>query len=674
MSTKDQSTQTEQQLELILALDKARDTLEVEKDPQVMFEAILQLLQTHFRADAGGITLLTEDGSELESMAYAGADQTIARELCRKAMTLPEPSPLATDHWAHTLGMHIVRDEDGIVLGGLFIARKSTPFAESDIALLKVAESQIDSAVLQARMVWKLASRNTQLEAIYQIDRARDDSPDEGELIGRFLALLTEYFQAELCLMFLSHLDSGEMLLRGVIDRENIPADTFETIRQLTGSIVLPQTIATPPAIGQLNLLAAPLIVAGVRLGAVVVGRKPLFTLADHNLLFAMMTQIDSAVVHCRVIQQLNQRTREIETIYRIDQIRDKETDLDRMSQRVLHELCTVVASEIGFLMLFTETEEHTLELKAATVEGILSSPAYQQAIHRYSRKALESAQPIYSNTPDGPVRSVVAIPLILNEEIIGVFGTINSRNPRGFSAEDRRILQAITSQVDTAVFERLERRRIRRAFSRSVDPKVIDHLLNRAGDDILGGERVVITALFADLRESTAWTERIEPEQLVATLNKFLGAMTDVVFKHEGTLDKFVGDEVIALFGTPMPLADHALRAVRCALEMRATHKQLQADLWAQGIDLPSMGIGISTGEVIAGEVGSPIRTEFTALGRAMNLCARLCGVAAPEQILICCETRDAVVNQIEARELESLELKGRGQVRMYELLRVKE
>lgn len=670
MSTPEELAPKDRQLDLIMALDRARDALEVNDDPHTMFSAIMEILTATFNADACAILLLAENGDHVESMVHTGAPDDVADALCRAAMKLESPASLSSLDWAHTLGMCIVRDETKAVLGGLFIARKSEPFTDEEIALLTIAESQIDSAVVHARLIWKLASRNLELEAIYQIDRARDANPNESDLIGRFSTLVTEYFKAEICLVFLSHIDTGEMLLRGVMHRGELPPETLNAIQNLTGDVTIPKVIETPKEIEEINLLASPFIVSGVKIGAVVVGRQSPFTPADHTLLFAMTSQMDSAIVHCRVIEQLNQRNKELETIYRIDHIRDTETDLDSMLQTVLHELCSVVGSEIGYLMLFTETEQRTLELKATTVEGVLTSPAFHEAIHGYSRRALEEAQPVFSNRPEGPVRSIIAIPLILKETIIGVFGALNSRSPYGFSAEDRRVLQAITSQVDTAVFERLEHRRMRRALSRSVDPKVMDHLLSRANDNILAGERVVLTSLFADLRGSTAWTERTDPEELVRTLNRFLGAMTEVIFKYEGTLDKFVGDEVIALFGCPIPMEDHALRATQCAQEMQAVHARLQAELEADGIELPSVGIGVSTGEVIAGEIGSPVRTDFTGLGRVMNLGARLCGVAGPEQVVISNATYQAAKDHINVEETDAVGLKGLGDVQAYTLI----
>jgi adenylate cyclase len=392
--------------------------------------------------------------------------------------------------------------------------------------------------------------------------------------------------------------------------------------------------------------------------------------MADQRLIFAMMTQMDSAIVHSRVTQQLARRTQELEVIYRIDHIRDEENDFDLMLQRVLAEICRVVSSEVGYLMLYDEDNElEPLELKAATVDGLLTSPAYYEIINRTSRQALDAGEVVHSNRPDGPIRSIIAIPLILNDKIIGVFGTVNSTNPPGFNSEDRRMLSAITSQVDTAVFERLERRRMRKVLSRSVDPKVLEHLLERADDTVLSGDKVMLTVIFADLRGSTEWTERTQPEELVQTLNIFLGRMTDVIFKNGGTLDKFVGDEVIALFGVPIRMEDHAYRAVQTALEMRAVHQEIVTELAAKGIELPPVGIGVSSGEVIAGEIGSTVRSDFTAMGRAMNLGSRLCSVARGGEICISETTYELARAQIDADRAASVSLKGLGDVPFYHL-----
>jgi adenylate cyclase len=673
----DVAEQKRRQLELVLALDAARDAAEIHREPDAMFRAIVDLLKERFTADACAVMLWEEASVDdqhtmVESLVYTGMAEADANMLCKAAAQLTVPESVPSGSWAYTLALQVIQDENEQSLGALVLARQSAPFTTADAELLEIAESQIDSAIVQARNTRQLSSRNMQLEAIYEIDRMRDLTPDENELITGFTTVLIEYFHAELCMVVLSHMDDGDMLLRGIVDKKNLPLEAIDRIRELSGEVNLPQEIATPSSISGLNLLAAPLVVSGVKLGSVVVGRKPTFTVADHRLLFAMMSQMDSAVAYSRTTQQLQQRNKELEAIYRIDQIRDSDVDFDTMMQQVLRELCSAVSSEIGYLMLYTETREERLELKATTVEGLLTSPVYYDAIRRLSREALEKAEPVYSNQSDGAVRSIVAVPLILNERILGVFGTLNSSNPRGFSAEDRRMLTAITSQVDTAIFERLERRRMRRVLSRSVDPKVLERLLERTDDSILTGERVDLSILIADLRGSTEWAEHTDPEELVGSLNKFLARMTDVIFEYGGTLDKFVGDEIIALFGSPVVMDDHAMVAAQCALKMQSAHQELCQSLLAEGIKLPQMGLSVSSGEAIAGEFGPPIRTDFTAMGRLMNLASRLCSIAGPGQIYISKTTATRLGDRCENRPLEPTTLKGIGSVDVFELLKI--
>jgi len=194
---------------------------------------------------------------------------------------------------------------------------------------------------------------------------------------------------------------------------------------------------------------------------------------------------------------------------------------------------------------------------------------------------------------------------------------------------------------------------------------------LQRADDSVLAGERVVLTVLFADLRGSTEWAERTEPDEFVETLNRFLEEMTNVIFRHGGTLDKFVGDEVIALFGSPVPMEDHAYHAAKAALEMQQIQQQLIVELAAEGKELPVMGVGISSGEVIAGEFGPAIRTDFTAMGRVMNLGSRLCSEASGSQVIISSVTHEMLNDRFNVNKLAPVQPKGIIQpVQIYELL----
>ncbi len=150
---------------------------------------------------------------------------------------------------------------------------------------------------------------------------------------------------------------------------------------------------------------------------------------------------------------------------------------------------------------------------------------------------------------------------------------------------------------------------------------------------------------------------------------------MSSIILKYEGTLDKFVGDEVMALFGAPFPQPDHALQAVQVGLEMQLAHQAVIEKWVAQGVDAARIGIGIATGELIVGEMGSSQRTDYTVIGRAANLGARICSVAKPGQVLISQETYDQVMGKVIARPITGLAFKGvSGKVTVYEVTQMLE
>jgi len=650
--------QKEHELELVMRLDQVRDTLSDDGEPQSMFDVLVTLLKEWFECSAAAILLVAETSDDIELISAIGLPTHMAIELCQTALQQSGSNLLANAPWKYTLGIQIVLDD--YPLGGFVLARDDKPYGEGDSAEIALAESQLDSAIMQARMTWQLGQRNRELEAIYEIDRLRDRTKTEAELIRDFTAVASKYFDADFCLILLAQPNTNDMVVRSIVDKRDLSPAVLAEIQKKAGQLNIPQVITIPESGMDLTLLAAPFVVEGNRLGAVVVGREQPFNIGDHRLLHAMMTQMDSAVVYVRVLQQLTQRKRELEIIYKIDHIRDQEKDLDMMLQAVLFELTQTISSEMGYIMLYNEGGEQELELRAVTADGKIAAPNNQDIVQGISRSALEQGKMIYGYRPDSAVRSFIAAPLILNERIIGVIGMVNSSTGDDFSEEDRNMMHAITSQVDTAIFERMEQRRMRTILSRSVDPKVIEHLLQKANLNVLDGERVNLSVLFADLRGSTRWAEEVAPEEFVATLNLFLGQMTDIILEFGGTLDKFVGDEVIGLFGTPVHQDDHAYRAAGAALKMQVVHQELQARLVEQGRRVPDMGIGISSGEAIAGEIGHRIRSEFTALGNVVNFGSRLCGAASAKQILISETTQQMIARFAQVNNLGELSYKG--------------
>ena len=176
---------------------------------------------------------------------------------------------------------------------------------------------------------------------------------------------------------------------------------------------------------------------------------------------------------------------------------------------------------------------------------------------------------------------------------------------------------------------EEREKRRIRAMFSSYVAPRIVEELLKDPSKAKLGGDKREVTVLFSDIRAFTTFSERSQPEEVVTMLNEYLSAMTEIIFEYEGTLDKFVGDEIVAFWGAPVEQPDHAVRAVKCALEMRRSLKNLQERWKKEGKTPLDNGIGINTGYVIVGNIGAEgKKMDYTVIGDTVNLGARLEGL----------------------------------------------
>jgi len=204
------------------------------------------------------------------------------------------------------------------------------------------------------------------------------------------------------------------------------------------------------------------------------------------------------------------------------------------------------------------------------------------------------------------------------------------------------------------------EKHLLRDTISRYVSPEMCEEILRNPGVLQLGGQRQRLTVLFADIRDFTAMSEKMTPEAVVDALNEFFTEMVDLVFEHQGTLDKFLGDALMAEFGVPVAIPEAAARAVQCALAM---HRRLH-EMQEKGVTpIRGMRIGINTGEAIVGNIGSHKRMDFTVIGDAVNVAARL-QEAAKEleaEILISEATFREVAGKFPLEPLEAVVLRGR-------------
>ena len=234
--------------------------------------------------------------------------------------------------------------------------------------------------------------------------------------------------------------------------------------------------------------------------------------------------------------------------------------------------------------------------------------------------------------------------------------------------------LGVIIPVLEQTAAQEMEKRRVRGLFGQFISPDMVTQLLETQDVSSLN-KRTELTILFSDIRGFTTISEKLTPEEVVALLNPYLEEMTKVIHKHGGTVDKYEGDAIIAFFGEPLPFTDHALRAAKASIEMRDALKAL-TDKWiAKGLYSESfeMGVGINTGEVFVGMIGSEQRINYTIIGDAANLAARLQDQTKELgwPILISEDTFLQIQHEFDARFAESKLLKGRSEpVNIYRLI----
>jgi adenylate cyclase len=222
---------------------------------------------------------------------------------------------------------------------------------------------------------------------------------------------------------------------------------------------------------------------------------------------------------------------------------------------------------------------------------------------------------------------------------------------------------------------EESERRRVQRTFSRYVSRTVVDEILKNPDAITLGGTLREISVLFADLRGFTPMSEKLPPKRVVEILNQYLAKMVGAVFETQGTLDKFMGDCVMAFWNSPVPQADHAVRAVRTGIALQRAVEAMRPLIEAEGFVPPKVGVGINTGEAVVGNIGTVDRLEFTAIGDHVNLASRLKDLAAGGEILVGQATYDLMGEAFVVEAAPPAEVKGKAElVPVYRVIGVKE
>ncbi len=505
-----------------------------------------------------------------------------------------------------------------------------------------------------------------QIALIDHLGHLIDQTDDEMALALGLTTQLAGALAADLAVMALPGEDHPYPLaLRAVVDHQNLLPDMesqglpewmAQVSQKARGVLPLQKEIQGK----MVYALGVPLNRGDGPAGSILLARLGHgFSLDERQLLDAAETQLNVALRYAHTARRLTNETLALRTLLKIDHIRDSSSSLDELLDRGLAELCHVIPSAAGYVMLYDHMGKR-LELRAITDQSFLKEADSIRRLNTAADEAIKSGKVVHATYPDGEMRALLGLPLILNNRIIGVLGVFNRDEVPGFTAFDRQLLYAIGSQMDTAIFERLQTQRLRETFERSVGSRVMERLLQINDRNLLKGERVEVSALFSDIRGFTTASQKMDAGVIEEMINQHFAAMTRVILAQEGTLDKFLGDGLLALFNVPERQQDYAWRSVQAALKMQEAHQEVLRRWEASGREPLPIGIGIATGEAISGNFGSPEHAEYSSIGIAINLASRLCSAAEGGEILIDGRTFKLIGSRLAAEQLPSKMLKG--------------
>lgn len=262
---------------------------------------------------------------------------------------------------------------------------------------------------------------------------------------------------------------------------------------------------------------------------------------------------------------------------------------------------------------------------------------------------------------------STMCVPMVSKSGVVGVIHVANRVSSGEFSDENLQLLSGIATQAALAVENaklyhdiQLEVRR-RNNLQRYLSPNLVEQIMDGKRQLNLGGEIKEVTILFSDIRDFTRLSEELPPNEVVGMLNEYFNEMTRVAFRQEATIDKFIGDALVAVFGAAVPHPDDPLRAVQTAIQMQSAVGALNEKWRGLGMKTFQIGIGINTGEALYGNIGSEHRMELTVIGDAVNLAARLAEMAGGGEVLVSGSTWRAVEGRVSAERMPPVKVKGK-------------
>jgi adenylate cyclase len=366
--------------------------------------------------------------------------------------------------------------------------------------------------------------------------------------------------------------------------------------------------------------------------------------------------------------------------------------DFNELLQKIMDLIFMVVDADYGYVILTGKKKKDDLapvvvKYKDAKVKAKGELIASRTIINRVVKdKVAVLTSNAMTDTRFGQakslmmrqIRSAMCVPLWKKDKVIGVIQLDSVRPERQFTEDDLELLKAIGSQMamvieQASLNEKIrEEERMRNRLERFHSPQLIEMILKESEEEqenIMESKDLTATILFTDIIGFTSISEEMSPREINLMLNQFFSRMTEIIFKHDGMIDKYIGDCLMAVFGAPIEKKKDPERAIRAAQEMRKELKKMIAN---EGLEKKfDVRIGINTGQVVAGNIGSPNRLEYTVIGDPVNIASRLESIAVPNQILIGEETYKLVKGKFKIKKVGPKKVKGKSaEIMVYEVL----
>ncbi len=350
------------------------------------------------------------------------------------------------------------------------------------------------------------------------------------------------------------------------------------------------------------------------------------------------------------------------------------ELNIDHILERILERTFEFLNCDRGVVLMADadgEFKPRTYKTKRGNEKLVLSSTLIKQV--QAEKAGILSSDASIDNRFKGAhsiimqgIRSSMAVPIMHKEELLGIMIIDSSVAVNAYTEKDLQLLSNIANQTAQFIKNSQMAKKIetdamtREQFQKLLSPDLAEMVVSGKLSVEKGGENRTATVLFADIRGFTSMSEDMHAAEVLQMLNEYFEVMVEIVFNHEGTVDKFVGDEIMVIWGAPVAHGDDPVRAVSAALDMQAALVEFNQTRESEGLPPIHIGIGINTGALVAGYIGSTRTMSYSVIGDTVNTAARLCSAAGPGQTIISENTHELVRHEFKVSKLDPIRAKG--------------